>query len=259
MEGALVVLRWRGIKAFLSLILLVMVIGLSYFFKTNSIGVSGEKYEQPIYSVATDEKKVAITFDINWAEKDYLEGILDVLDKYNVKATFFIMGGWVNYSDENLIKLKLISDRGHEIGNHSYKHPNFSTISMERMEEEVEKTNKLLEEYTGEKPKLFRFPSGDYNKTALDKVRSLNMIPIQWSADSVDWKEQGEEVEFKRVIDKLKEGSIILFHNNAKYTVKNLDKLLTYLRENEYEAVTVGELIYKENYSIDEKGTQYRK
>ena len=149
MEGALVALRWRGIKAFLSLILLVMVIGLSYFFKTNSIGVSGEKYEQPIYSVATDEKKVAITFDINWAEKDYLEGILDVLDKYNVKATFFIMGGWVNYSDENLIKLKLISDRGHEIGNHSYKHPNFSTISMERMEEEVEKKNKLLEEYTG--------------------------------------------------------------------------------------------------------------
>lgn len=259
MEGALVALKWRGIKAFLSIILVIMVIGLSYLFKTDSIEVTGEKYELPIFSVKTDEKKVAITFDINWAEKDYLEGILDVLDKYNVKATFFIMGGWVNYSEENITKLKSISSKGHEIGNHSYIHPNFSTITTERMEEEVERTNKIIEEHIGEKPKLFRFPSGDYNKMSCDKIRSLNLIPIQWSVDSVDWKEQGEDIEFKRVTEKLKEGSIILFHNNAKYTVRNLDKLLTYLKEKEYDVVSIGELIYKEDYCIDEKGTQYRK
>lgn len=259
MEGALVTLRWRGIKAFLSIILVVLVIGLSYLFRTNSINVSGEKYEPPIFGVDTDEKKVAITFDINWAEKDYLQGILDVLDKYNVKATFFIMGGWVDYSEENVTKLKLISDRNHEIGNHSYIHPDFSMISIERMEEEVEKTNNLIEKYTGEKPKLFRFPSGEYDKAGCNKIRNLELIPIQWNVDSVDWKEQGEDIEFNRVIDKVKEGSIILFHNNAKYTVKNLEKLLIYFKENQYDVVTVGELIYKENYFIDEKGIQYRK
>ena len=259
MGGALVTLKWRGIRAFLSIILLIAVVSLSYLFKTDSIDVSGEKYEVPIYSVNTEEKKVAITFDINWAERDYLEGILEVLNKYNVKATFFIMGGWVDYSEENVMKLKLIAEGGNEIGNHSYKHPNFSTISAERMEEEVQKTNETIEKITGDKPKLFRFPSGDYNKAGCDKVRSLNLIPIQWDVDSVDWKEQGEDIEFKRVKDKLKEGSIILFHNNAKYTVKNLDKLLSYLEESGYKAVTVGELIYAENSYIDEKGTQYRK
>lgn len=253
------ILKWRGVKAFLALGALILVIGLSYIFKTDNLKVSGEKYEVPIYSVNTNEKQVAISFDVNWAEHDYLEGILDILDKYNVKATFFIMGGWVNYSEENVTKLKSIYDRGNEIGNHSYIHPNFSTISEQRMKDEIEKTNKTIKEITGDEPKLFRFPSGDYNKKSCEYVKSLNMVPIQWSVDSVDWKEDGEEIEFKRVRDNLKEGSIILFHNNAKYTVNNLDKLLSYLEDKGYKVVTVGDLIYHEDSYIDEKGTQYRK
>ena len=259
MGGALVTLKWRGIKAFLSLLLLILVISSSYLFKTGNIDVYTEKYEVPIYSVNTTEKKVAVTFDVNWAEKDYLEGILDVLDKYNVKATFFIMGGWVNYNEENVTKLKLIASRGHEIGNHSYKHPDFTAISEERMKDEIEKTNEVIEKLTGNKPKLFRFPSGGYNKKGCSEVRSLGLTPIQWSVDSVDWKEQGEDIEYKRVKDNFKQGSIILFHNNAKYTVKNLDKLLLFLKENNYECVCVSELIYNEDSYIDEKGIQYRK
>ena len=252
-------MKWRGVKAFLSLGALILVIGLSYIFKTDNVKVSGGKYEVPIYSVNTNEKQVAISFDVNWAEHDYLEEILDVLDKHNASATFFIMGGWVNYSEENLTKLKSIYERGNEIGNHSYKHPNFSTISEERMKDEIEKTNEVIKEVTGAETKLFRFPSGDYNEKSCKYVRSLNMIPIQWDVDSVDWREEGEEIEFKRVKDNLKEGSIILFHNNAKYTAHNLEKLLSYLEEKRYKTANVSELIYKDNYYIDEKGTQNRK
>ena len=135
-------------------------------------GTAEEK--QPIYRVDTEEKVVSLTFDVNWAEKENLQSILDILD--------------------NVSKLKEISERGHEIGNHSYKHPSFSKITGDAIEEEIIKTDDIIERYTGKRPVLFRFPSGDYNKNALMKVRSLNHIAIQWDADSVDWKEMGSDI-----------------------------------------------------------------
>lgn len=228
-------------------------------FKAVNIKVLNDVYEIPIFSVEKEEKDIAISFDINWAEKDYLSSILDILDKYNVKATFFIMGGWANYSEENLTKLKLIHERGHEIGNHSYKHPMFSSISEARMLEELKKTDEVIENTTGEKPKLFRFPSGDYNKEACKVVKDAGYIPIQWDVDSIDWKEEGAEVEYNRVKKKIKPGSIVLFHNNAKYTPDNLDRILKELKTEGYNFQTIGQLILDENYYIDENGIQHRK
>ena len=219
-------------------------------------GTAEEK--QPIYRVDTEEKVVSLTFDVNWAEKENLQSILDILDKYNVKGTFFIMGGWVNYSDENVVKLKKISERGHEIGNHSYKHPIFSKIGEERIKEELRKTDEVVEKYTGKKPSVFRFPSGDYNKNALMKVRSLNHIAIQWDADSVDWKEMGSDIEYNKVMKNTKSGSILLFHNNAKYTPENLDRIIEELKSQGYEFKPVGEMIYTEDYYIDENGIQHK-
>ena len=141
--------------------------------------------EEPIYCVDTNEKVVSLTFDVNWTEKDNLDVILNILNKYNVKGTFFIMGGWVNFSEDNVNKLKSIKEGGHEIGNHSYKHPSFTKISADKIKEEIEKTNDIIEKYTGEKPKLFRFPSGDYNKDAFLKVRNLGYMAIQWDVDSI--------------------------------------------------------------------------
>ena len=220
-------------------------------------GTAEEK--QPIYRVDTEEKVVSLTFDVNWAEKENLQSILDILDKYNVKGTFFIMGGWVNYSEENVSKLKEISERGHEIGNHSYKHPSFSKITGDAIEEEIIKTDDIIERYTGKRPVLFRFPSGDYNKNALMKVRSLNHIAIQWDADSVDWKEMGSDIEYNKVMKNTKSGSILLFHNNAKYTPGNLDRIIKKLSEDGYSFAQVGQMIYEDNYYIDDKGEQIKK
>jgi peptidoglycan-N-acetylglucosamine deacetylase len=214
--------------------------------------------DKPIYRVKEEEKVISLTFDINWAEKDELDNILTVLDKYNVKGTFFIMGGWVNYSEDNKNKLIRIYERGHEIGNHSYIHPMFTKISETKMKEEIEKTEKVFMDTLGINSKLFRFPSGDYNEKACKYINSLGYQSIQWDVDSLDWKESGADYEYNRVMNKVSSGSIVLFHNNAKYTPENLDKIISKLKEEEYRFVTVGEIIYKENFYIDEKGEQIK-
>ncbi|MCE5222318.1 MAG: polysaccharide deacetylase family protein [Clostridium sp.] len=250
-------MAWKKKRIWVDLILIFFLIFLSIGINRTTQVMGNIDEEEPIYRVDTNEKVVSLTFDVNWTEKDNLEVILNILEKYNVKGTFFIMGGWVNYSEDNVNKLKLIKERGHEIGNHSYKHPSFTKIGANKMKEEIEKTNEIIEKYTGEKPKLFRFPSGDYNKDAFLKVRNLGYMTIQWDVDSVDWKELSAETEYNRVMKNVKPGSIILFHN-AKYTPSNIDRIIKELKEKGYEFKTVGEMISFENYSVDKQGIQYK-
>ncbi|MDR3595569.1 polysaccharide deacetylase family protein [Clostridium sp.] len=250
---------WKKKRIGLNLILIILLILMSIGASKTIEVMSDIHEEEPIYCVDTNEKVVSLTFDVNWAEKDNLEVILDILKKYNIKGTFFIMGGWVNYSEDNVNKLKEIKEGGHEIGNHSYKHPSFTKIGEDRMKEEIEKTNDIIEKYTGERPKLFRFPSGDYNKAAFLKVRNLGYKAIQWDADSVDWKQISAEAEYNRVMKKVKPGSIILFHNNAKYTPGNLERIIKELKDKGYGFKCVGEMIYSDNYIVDNEGTQHKK
>lgn len=250
----------RRYRVLLSLLLLACTMFFSILFKEKFKDVLSETFNDgPIYRVNKEEKVVALTFDINWAEKDEIYNILEVLDKYNVKATFFIMGGWVNYSEENREKLVKIKEGGHEIGNHSYIHPMFTKIDENRMKEELDKTDKIIEETVGIKPNLFRFPSGDYNKKAFDFVSSQGYKCIQWDADSVDWKQIGADEEYNRVMKRLSSGSILLFHNNAKYTPGNLDRIIKKLSEDGYSFTPVGEMIYENNYYVDDKGEQIKK
>ncbi|MBM6860415.1 polysaccharide deacetylase family protein, partial [Clostridium saudiense] len=226
---------------------------------SKSILVNGSLDKKPIFRVNTENKQIALTFDVNWAENEYIYDILDVLNKYNVKATFFVMGKWVNYPEGNKEKLIKINEMGHEIGNHSYVHPSFSKIDESRMLEELTKTDDIIYEAIGVKPTLFRFPSGDYNDKALQFVLEKGYKCIQWDCDSVDWKESGEEVEYERIMKKVTSGSIMLFHNNAKYTPSNLDKIISKLKEDGYEFVTVGQLTECDEYYIDENGEQHKK
>ena len=243
-------------KIFTTVTLLIIVAVLSVFFNSNLEVIGNVEMNKPIYGIKSDELCLSLTFDINWAETDYLESILEVLDKYNVKGTFFVMGGWVEYSEDNIKELKSIHERGHEIGNHSYMHPSFTKITEEAMEDEVKKTEEVIFKYTGERTKLFRFPSGEYNEASINKIKAMNYIPIQWNADSIDWKECGADIEYNNVIKNTKSGGILLFHNNAKYTPQNLEKLIIKLKEDGYEFKPVGKMIYKNDYHIDANGIQ---
>ena len=246
-------------KIIVDLLLIICLMSVSIVSDKSTQVMANIQEEAPIYCVDTKEKFVSLTFDINWAEKDNIQSILDILNKYNVKGTFFVMGGWINYSEDNVNKLKAIKEGVNEIGNHSYMHPSFTKIGEEKMQEELKKTDDIIEKYIGERPKLFRFPSGDYNKQAFSKVRSLGYMAIQWNADSVDWKELGADIEYNRIMKAVRPGAIMLFHNNAKYTPQNLNKIITKLTEDGYEFVTVSELIYDDNYYVDEKGEQIKK
>lgn len=249
---------WRIKKIAIDLGLIIFVIIFSFTMTYESKSVMKDvKEENPIYSVDTEEKVLSLTFDVNWAEKENLGSILEILNKYNVKGTFFVMGGWINYTEENIEKLKAINEGGHEIGNHSYKHPSFTKITFDKMKEELQKTDDIIEKYTGQKTKLFRFPSGEYNKDSFDKVRGLGYTCIQWNVDSVDWKELGADVEYNKVMKNVKPGSILLFHNNAKYTPQNLERIIKELQAEGYVFKPVGEMIYTNGYNVDEQGIQH--
>lgn len=252
-------MKWRIKKIAIDLAVIMSAIILSLTMDSKSkLIMNNMNEETPIFSVDTQEKVVSLTFDVNWAEKENLGSILEILNKYNIKGTFFVMGGWINYSQENVDKLKSISEGGHEIGNHSYKHPSFTKITFEKMKEELQKTDDTIEQYTGKKPTLFRFPSGDYNRDSLNKVRSLGYTCIQWDVDSVDWKEQGADVEYNKIMKKIKPGSILLFHNNAKYTPGNLERIIPELKKQGYSFKPVGEIIYTSDYSVDAEGIQHK-
>jgi len=229
------------------------IIGV-YNWKTKGTFI-GNQRKLPIYSVDTKEKKIAISFDASWGD-DRTQEILNTLDKYNAKATFFVVGAWIDqYPD----MLKKMSEKGHEIGNHSNKHPIMTTISAGKMLEEIATTDAKIMSITGKATTLFRCPSGEYNNLVIETVESTNHYCIQWDADSIDWKEEGAEIEYNRIIKKTKPGSILLFHNDAKYTPGNLIKILENFKAQGYEFVTVSDLIYKNNYYIDEAGKQIQK
>jgi len=225
-----------------------------YNLKTKGVFLS-EQRKLPIYSVVTKEKKIALSFDASWGD-DKTDDILKILDKYNVKATFFVVGAWI---DKHPDKLKTIYEKGHEIGNHSNKHPIMTTISKAKIISEIAITDAKIMSITGKGTTLFRCPSGEYNNLVIETVEATNHYCIQWDADSIDWKEQGAEIEMDRIVKKTKPGSILLFHNEAKYTPENLPKILDYLKGEGYEFVKISDLIYKNNYYINGQGKQIQK
>ena len=214
--------------------------------------VSNSIRQLPIYSVATNEKKIAITFDAAWSAEDTDE-LIEILKKHKAKATIFAVGDWI---DKNPEAVKKFHKNGHEMANHSDTHAAFSKISREDIKQEILDCNKKIEEITGVSPKLVRAPSGDYDNKSIEVAESLNMKMIQWDCDSLDWKLLSVEEMYSRVTSKVLNGSIILFHNGVENTPKALDKILTKLEKDGYEFVTVSELIYWDNYEIDHTGKQ---
>lgn len=217
-----------------------------------SVMVSNSTRRLPIYSVQTDEKKIAITFDAAWSAEDTDE-LITILKKHNAKATIFAVGDWVKRNPDAVKKLH---ENGHEMANHSDTHAAFSKISREEIKQEILNCNQKFEEITGIKPKLVRAPSGDYDNKSIEVAEALGMKMIQWDCDSLDWKLLSVEQMYNRVVNKVQNGSIVLFHNGVENTPEALDKILAKLKTDGYEFVTVSELIYWDNYELDHTGKQ---
>ena len=210
----------------------------------------------PIYYVETEEKKVAISFDASWgAEKT--PQILETLREEGLKTTFFLTGFWVEKYPDMVEK---IAAEGHEIGNHTYSHPHLNQLGEKEIEQEVQKVHDMIKEVTEQDPTLFRPPFGEYSNKVIKVLDKMGYKTIQWSVDSLDWKDLTQEEIAKRVLGGLHEGAIVLFHNNAKYTADALPLVIQGAREKGYTIVPISELIYHENYYIDEhSGAQIKK
>ena len=133
----------------------------------------------PIYCVQKDSKVCSLTFDAAWGNED-TQQLIDILGKYNIKATFFVVGEWVDKFPESV---KALHDAGHEIMNHSDDHPYFTKLSAEQIRTQLNACNDKIEAVTGVRPDLFRPPYGDYNDSVVSTVRDCGMYTIQWDVE----------------------------------------------------------------------------
>lgn len=200
----------------------------------------------PIYKVKRDDKKIAITLDGTWGA-DYTDEILKIFDENNLDITFFFAGYWLeNYPD----LVKKIAAEGHEIGNHTYTHPHCNSLSSDEIRNELERTSSLIEKLTGKRPQYFRPPFGEYNNNIITTSRENGYQVVQWSLDSLDWREPGTEFIVNRIMSNVTAGDIILMHNNAPDTPEALRTIIPRLKSRGFEIVPLSELIYSENYYI---------
>lgn len=228
---------------------LIFVFGIVYSVKYIGSNMNSEKV--PINKVETKENKVALTFDIAGGSSNIYD-ILDILDKYEVKASFFLVGNWVDNNEE---LVKEINKRGHDIGNHSNTHANMKELSEEALINELTTTSDKIEAITGEKTTMYRPPFGEFDKDSLEVCEELGYKSIKWDVDSLDWKEVGVNHVVDKVLKNTKSGTIVLFHGDVNYNEQYLDVIIKKLKE-EYKLVPLSELVYEDSYEIDSNGAQ---
>lgn len=245
--------KMKSITQILSLSIIAIALALIVAFTNSGTVYFGYAYRLvPIYSVDTSEKKVALTFDAAWGSDKTLK-ILDLLKSEDVLGTFFLVGFWV---ESNADKVKEIYDAGFDIGTHSNTHPKMSTLSKSQITHELETSMKLISDITGEKVTLFRPPFGDYNDNLINVAGSLGLKTIQWDVDSLDWKGLSAGEILTRVKSSVKNGSIILFHNNSDHILEAIPLVVSYLKSQGYSMVKLSQLIYQDDYYIDNNGLQ---
>lgn len=218
-----------------------------------SYPISNER-KLPIYSVQTEKPQIAITFDSAWGVED-LDAVLSSLKEASAPACFFVTGEWIEkYPDA----IKKILSSGHEIGNHGDNHKHMNQLSMEECKKEIAGCHAKLKKLTGNDMSFFRAPYGEYNNTVVEAATQSGYQTIQWSVDSLDWKNYGTANLINTVIHHkdLENGAILLLHNGTTYTAEALPSLLQALKEKGYDFVSLKRLILKDQYSIDHTGKQ---
>lgn len=223
-----------------------------YALNGQTAEVAARKRELPIYSVERDDSRIAISFDAAWGGDNTLR-LLEILDEYDVKATFFLVDTWVQKYPE---LVKELSARGHEIGSHSTTHPQMSYLSRGKILEELTVVADHIQALTGVRPTLFRAPYGDYSNDVILTARGAGYEVIQWSVDSLDWKNRGAEDVIRRATRNVKSGDIVLFHNDARYILDALPTILKNYREQGLTVVPVSQLLLSGNTTIDAQGRQ---
>lgn len=233
--------------------LAVVLVGYVSMREGASLMTAVATRELPVYNVDTEEKVLSISFDAAWGRAN-TEGILDILDQYDVKTTFFLVGFW---AEEHPDLVQELVSRGHEIGNHSATHPHMSQLNAAQIREELRRTSDLVESITGTPTTLFRPPYGEYDDEVVRVSREEGYECVQWNVDSLDWKNLGTENMVRQCTRSVNPGDIVLFHNDSKYILEALPQILEYYRQEGYRIIPVSQLLLQGDTWLDHTGKQH--
>lgn len=219
------------------LALTLLVIFSMSIFSPLSSEVNTQK-TSAIYYGDRKSNNVSLMVNVYWGE-EYLDKMLEIFDKYNIKTTFFVGGCWVAKNNDYLQK---IVNKGHEIGNHGYFHKDHKKLSLNSNIDEIYMTEQLIFSLCGTKTRLFAPPSGSYNDNVLKVCQSLEYKTIMWSRDTIDWRDKDEDLIFKRATEKTVGGDLILMHPTS-CTSSVLEKIILALQKKGLNLTTVSETI----------------
>lgn len=202
----------------------------------------------PMYKGNPEKPMVSFIINVAWGN-EYLSGMLATLKKHRVKATFFLEGRWAQKYPE---LAKMISDAGHEVGNHSYTHPNMQNLTSSQIRQEIVKTNEVIEATTGKQGSWFAPPSGSFKNEVIQIAAEEKMRTVMWSVDTIDWQKPTPDVLINRVMSKIHNGAIILMHPTES-TEKSLEQLIVQIKEKNLHINTISELVKEERiHSLQE-------
>ncbi len=187
-----------------------------------------------IYRGSSEKPNVTLMFNVYWGT-EYIDGILETLEAYGVKTTFFIGGSW---AAKNNPSLKAIAAAGHEIGSHGYNHKDAENLTYDRNIDEMLPAEKLIEEITGTEITLFAPPSGSIGEEMFRAAKDLGYTVVMWSRDTVDWRDKNPDLVYTRATSDIRNGELILMHP-TEHTLKALPKILDFYSENGFKVVPV--------------------
>ncbi|MBN1156022.1 polysaccharide deacetylase family protein [Candidatus Woesearchaeota archaeon] len=217
------------------LLVIVLIIGLLVFFLPTDMTFHGPR----------DKKIIALTFD-DGPDKSNTPQILDILKQNNASATFFVIGKNIHGNEE---LLKRIAAEGHELGVHSYSHSYLFLKNYNRIYSDMYQTNVLIYNVTGKRANIFRPPYGILSPFMNKAAKKLDLHIVLWDVFSYDYKNQGEERIISTVLEKAKSGSIVVFHDTGNVprnqTISALERIIPELRKQDYDLVTVSEIMHK--------------
>ncbi|MFI5358744.1 MAG: polysaccharide deacetylase family protein [Halanaerobiales bacterium] len=220
-------------------ILLCFFLGLIVGMAANELVVPvNTAPERPYYHGVRGRNQIALTINVDWGE-EFIPGMLKIMEERDVRATFFVTGQWAMKNKE---MLKLMADKGHEIGNHGYSHQHPAKLSRDGLIELIKKNEEVIYQITKQRTRLFAPPYGEVDERIAGIVSSIGYKTIMWSADTIDWQRPAPEIIVQRAVNKIDDGGIILMHPTEP-SLAALDDIIDILTKRGYRFVTVSELI----------------
>lgn len=221
-----------------NIIIVAMIVALVGISVSNAKALSVQADSRVYYAGNANNSNVCFMINV-YQGNDYVQSILDILQAYNVKTTFFIGGSW---AVKNVELVKEIYSRGHELGNHGFYHKNQDELDFDSNYQEINMCHKVVSENVGVEMNLFAPPSGAYNITTVDAAAALNYKTIMWTHDTIDWRDQDSSLIYKRATKNLSNGDLILMHPTAK-TVEALTNIISTAVNNGFKPTTVSECL----------------